>query len=338
MTRRNGLPARVYLRNGRYFYVDLQGKWHALTRESAGLPAMYRAHAALLDGEVSGDLLPAVITRWADAKIQAGEWRESTQDDMRRVTSQLAAAWAEFRPDQVTTPEAVRYLKAFLAKPRTYNLHRGTLRQVLSYAALEGLRAGHNPIDDIPQRKMPKRVRIVTPAEIDAMVAALMQAKRGGPAHVRMLGLCLKTGQRISDILECRAQQCTDEGIEFDQGKTGAALVVEWDDELRELVTQCFEGRDQVGYLLVQGTGKPYTYSGVHSAWVRAMGRAGIEGLHVHDLRGEAGARLTDMLGPYAAQLLLGHTSVTMTEAYTRNKTRRRAKPAPLRKGPGKAA
>jgi integrase len=164
------------------------------------------------------------------------------------------------------------------------------------------------------------------------MAKALMTQRRGGPAHVRMLGLCLKTGQRISDVLKCRAQDCTDEGIEFDQGKTGAPLLVEWDDELRALVDQCFEGRDRIGYLLVQSTGNPYRYSGVKSACQRAMAKSGVEDLHIHDLRGEAGARLADLLGPYAAQLLLGHGSIRMTEHYIAGKTRRRAKPAPMAK------
>lgn len=38
------------------------------------------------------------------------------------------------------------------------------------------------------------------------------------------------------------------------------------------------------------------------------------------------------MLGPYAAQQLLGHSSIRMTEDYIKQKTRRRTKAAPMRK------
>lgn len=335
MTRKNGLPRRVYLKHGRYWHIDLSGKWHALTREADGLPAMYRALARLTDAEKASDRMPAVITRWLDAKTAAGDWSDGTKTDIERVAARISKQFIEFRPDQVKTPHCATYLKAFLAKPRTYNLHRSVLRQVLSAAALEGLREGYNPVDDVPQRKLRKRIRVVSAAELDAMAAALMQAQRGGPAHVRMLGLCLKTGQRIGDVLKFRAQDCTDDGLVVDQGKTDAPLIVEWDDELRELVDQCFEGRDRIGYLLVKSTGERYAYAGVRSAWVRAMARAGIEDLHIHDLRGEAGARLTDLVGPYAAQLLLGHTSIKMTEDYVRGKTRRRAQAAPLKRTKG---
>jgi integrase len=293
---------------------------------------MFRARAAITEQARAGDMMPAVVSRWLEEKAAAGDWSEDTKTDMDRVAAAISKRFLDFRPYQVTTPVCAEYLKTYLKKPRTYNLHRSVLRQVMAAAAREGLREGHNPIDNIPQRKLAKRVRIVTPAEIDAMAAALMKAKRGGPAHVRMLGLCLKTGQRIGDVLKFRAQDCTDEGVIVDQGKTGAPLVVEWDAELKALVDECFAGRDRIGFLLVQSTGQPYRYSGVRSAWVRAMERAGIEDLHIHDLRGEAGARLADMLGPYAAQLLLGHASVKMTEQYIAGKTRKRAKPAPMKK------
>lgn len=332
MTRKNGLPKRVYLKHSRYWFVAVDGSWRGLTRERDGLPAMFRALAALTGAEAAHDMMPAVVSRWLEAKTAAGDWSDGVQRDMERVAAVLSRRLAQFTPAQVTTPIAAQLLKAYLGKPRTYNLYRSVLRQVLSSAAIEGLREGHNPTDNIPQRKSRPRTRIVTPAEIDAMAASFMLAKRGGETHVRTLGLLLKTGQRISDVLAIVAQDLTDDGIEFDQGKTGERLLVEWDDELRALIDACYAGRDRIGPAIVQSTGKPYTYSGVRSAWVRAMAAAGISDLHIHDLRGEAGARITDLAGPYAAQLLLGHSSIKMTEAYIRSKTRRRATPAPLKK------
>lgn len=329
---RTGLPTRVYLKHGRYWYVAPGNKWHGLTRERDGLAAMYRALAALVDTDRASDLMPAVLARWADAKRAEGKWEDSTERDMLRCIDYLSKRFAEFRPAEVTTPIAFEALKPWLGKPRSFNRVRSVLKQAMSHANLEGLREGHNPVDDVPQRILKKRIRIVTPAEVDAMAKALMEAKRGGPAHVRMLGLCLKTGQRIGDVLRFRAQDLTDEGLLVTQGKTGEPLLIEWDDELRRIVDECFAGRDRIGPLLVQSTGKAYRYAGVRSAWVRAMARAGIEDLHIHDLRGEAGASLSAVLGPYAAQQLLGHRSVKMTEHYIAGKRRKVAKPAPLQK------
>jgi len=328
MTRKDGLPRRVYLKHGRYWYVQLDGKWRGLTREKDGLPAMLRELARLHEGEIRGHLLPAVITRWQQDKEAAGEWESSTRRNMERVCKQLAGRFVEFSPSQVTAPVVAQYLKPYLNRPRTYNLHRSVLRQVMSFAALEGLRDGHNPVDDVPQRKLAKRRRIVTDAEVLKIKAELMKAKRGGRAHCVMVDLCMLTGQRIGDVLRMRWQDVTDDGLLVDQGKTGEPLLIEWTPALRAAVDACAEGRDKIGHLLVQSTGKPYRYSGVRSAWVRALERAEIEDLNIHDLRGRAGADVTDERGPYEAQKLLGHASVTMTEGYTRGKTRRRARPS----------
>jgi integrase len=326
--KRDGLPRRVYAKHGRYWHVSPDGKWHALTKVKAGLPAMHRALAGLLETEVTGDRMPSVVARWADSKETAGEWEESTRRNMGRVCAHVAQAFAEFRPNQITTPVCAQYLRQFLATGRTYNLHRSVLRQVLSFAALEGLRDGHNPCDDVPQRKLAKRRRIVTDAEIAAIKTAALQATRGGPALVQMIELALLTGQRIGDLLKLRWQDVTEQGVLFDQQKTGEPLLVAWSPALRKVINACGNGRDRIGFVLVTSTGTPYRYAGIRSAWDRACARAGVEDLHIHDMRGRAGVDATEADGPHAAQRLLGHSSITMTEAYTRGKTRNKAKPA----------
>lgn len=323
---KSGLPRRVYLKHGRYWYVaPADGKWHGLTREREGLPAMLRALATLTDQAATSDRMPGVITRWLDSKVASGEWEESTRRNMERIAAYMAKRFRTAWPREFTPPHCAAYLKEFLDRPRTYNVHRSVLRQVLSFAALEGLREGHNPIDDVPQRKLKRRQRIVTDAEIAAIKRALMGTKRGGEAHCLMIDLAMLTGQRISDVLRMRWQDVTDEGVLVDQGKTDAKLLIEWTPALRAAVAACAKSRERIGHLLVQSTGKPYRYAGVRSAWVRACAKAGVEDLHIHDMRGRAGADIADEFGPYAAQMLLGHESVTMTEGYIRGKTRRRA-------------
>lgn len=326
MTRNTGLPRRVYLRHGRYYFVDLDGRWRPLTREKHGLPAMLRALATLTDTEAASDRMPAVITRWYDEKMAAGDWCDGMQDNMQRIAARLSARFAQFTPADVTAPVCAEYLRAYLPKPRTYNMHRSVLRQVLSFAALEGLRAGYNPADDVPQRKLTQRSRIVTDAEIARIKAALMTAARGGPAHCLMIDLAMMTGQRIGDVIRMRWQDVLDDGIAVRQGKTGAQMLIEWSPPLKAAIDACAEGRDRIGYLLVQSTGKPYLYAGIRSAWDRACAKAGVEDLHIHDLRGRAGADRADEAGIEAAQQLLGHDGIRMTEGYVRGKRLRRAK------------
>jgi integrase len=55
----------------------------------------------------------------------------------------------------------------------------------------------------------------------------------------------------------------------------------------------------------------------VQTAWETTCSRAGIEGLHFHDLRREFGSRLLDQGVPLTViQNYLGHTTVTTTAKY----------------------
>lgn len=322
---RSDMPRRVYLRHGSYYFVTLAGKWIKLSREREGLPAMYRALATLTEREARTDLMPAVIVRWLDSKRP--EWAAKTAVDQERIANEMAEAFADFRPAAVTTPVCAEYLRRYAVTPRTHNLHRTMLRQVLAFAALEGLREGHNPIDNIPTKRVEGRRRVVTDAEVKAIKAAALQQARNGEALVQMIDLALLTGQRISDLIGLRWQDVSDAGLSVQQGKTGVRLLIEWTPALRAAIAACERG-DKIGHLLKTQSGRGYRYSGIRSAWVRACARAGVEDLNIHDLRGRAGV---DALGDdediRQAQRLLGHAGERMTRHYVQGKYARKVKP-----------
>lgn len=335
MIRKNsGLPPRVYLKHGAYYLVTLQNKWVRLCAEKEGLPAMYRALAEFVDADTTKDRMPAVIQRWYDSKIEAGDWSSQKQkDDQKRAADHMAGEFDEIKPAQVTTPLCATYLKPFLSKSRTYNLHRTMLRQVLSFAALEGLRAGANPVDDVPRRKTPGRHRVVTDAEVKALKDAAKLQPRNGAALVQMIDLAMLTGQRIGDVLRLRWQDVTDAGLLFDQGKGQGRtkLLVKWSPALRAAIKACAKG-DKIGHVLKSERGTGYTYGGLRSSWDRLCERAKVEDLNIHDLRGRAGVdALLDDDGEEdikAAQKLLGHSSEGMTRHYVKGKYHRRVKPS----------
>ena len=335
MIRKNsGLPPRVYAKHNAYYLVTLANKWVRLCAIKDGLPMMYRALAEFTDAGAARELMPAVIGRWYDSKIEEKAWSTDKQKaDQKRIADQIAEAFVEFKPGQVTTPIAAAYLKAYISTARTYNLHRTSLRQILSYAALEGLRAGANPIDDIPRRKTPGRHRVVTDEEVQALKEAALQQRRNGRALVQMIDLAMLTGQRISDVIGLRWQDVTKQGLLFDQGKGQgrSKLLVKWSPALRAAIEACAKG-DRIGHVLISERGTGYRYSGIRSSWDRLCERAGVENLNIHDLRGRAGVdALLDDDGEEdikAAQNLLGHKSEGMTRHYVDGKYHRRVKPA----------
>lgn len=325
---KRSLPTRVYLRHGSYHYCRLDGKWVKLSRERDGLPAMYRALANLTESTRNADMMPAVITRWLDERKAEGEWSDGYTADQERIAAVMARKLAQFRPSQLTAAACKQYLSAFVQTKRTYNWHRTMLRQVMSFAALEGLRDGHNPVDDVPTKTLAGRKRIVTDAELAALKKGALQATRNGEALVQMIDLATLTGQRIGDLIRLRWQDVTDAGILVQQGKTGERLLIEWTPALRAAIAACVRG-DKIGHVLQTQSGRGYRYAGIRSAWVRACERAGVEDLNIHDLRGRAGV---DAMGEEqdirAAQKLLGHKSEAMSRHYTEGKYHKKVKPS----------
>lgn len=122
MTRNDGLPRRVYVKHGRYYYVRPDTKWVALTLVKDGLPPMLRALAELHDTAIHGHMMPAIATRWAQSKETAGEWESSMRRNMERVLKELAHRFADFSPAQVTTPIVAQYLKPYLDRPPSLDL------------------------------------------------------------------------------------------------------------------------------------------------------------------------------------------------------------------------
>lgn len=327
---RSDLPRRVYEKHGSYYFVTPAAKWIRLCRVSDGLPAMYRALARLTDQEANSQRMPAVISRWMDSKRE--EWSPGHAEDQERIAKHMAARFAEFLPSDVSTPVCAQYLKALSGKPRTHNQHRSMLRQVLAFAAVEGLREGHNPVDNIAPKKTAPRIRVVTDDELRAMKAAALLQSRNGEALVRMIDLAVITGQRIGDLIKIRWQDVTEQGIVIVQGKGKGRvrLLIEWSPALRAAVDACAAGTERIGHLLKTQSGHGYRYAGIRSAWDRAAARAGIEDLHIHDLRGRSGVDALEAAGQdiKAAQRLLGHTSEAMTRQYVEGKFAKRVKPA----------
>lgn len=328
---RSDLPKRVYLKHGRYYYVRPDGKWIPLTREREGLPAMFSMLAEVMDTDIIGDMLPAVIARWLKQRAEDGAWSEGHRVDMERITKAIAYEFDEIAPGQVTTKLVADYLRPLRVKKRTHNQHRTALRQILDFAATEGLRQGANPVDPTEPVKQDKRTRVVTDEEIEALKAGALLQTRNGEALVQMIDIAMLTGQRIGDVINMRWQDVTDRGVLVDQGKRGgeAKLLIQWSPALKAAVEACADGRERIGFLLKTQSGGGYRYAGIRSAWDRACVRAGIDDLNIHDLRGRAGV---DAMGEEedvrAAQKLLGHTSEGMTRHYVEGKFHKRVKPA----------
>ena len=139
--------------------------------------------------------------------------------------------------------------------------------------------------------------------------------------------LAYLTSQRRGDLLKLRLDRVTDEGIMIQQGKTGARVLVEWTDRLRECVAELRALPRPVRgmYLICTRGGQPYTDSGFKALWGRAMTAWVAEGgerFTFHDLRAKAVTRMVE--DGRQARDLSGHaTDAMVNKVYDRRAFKR---------------
>lgn len=298
------LPARMYLRHGRYYYVA-DGKWKPLSRDYAEALQQYSRHTSSV-----GDGMPALIDRFL---IEVASTKSAkTQKEYKRLGEKLKSIFAEFTPRQVK-PHHVAKIIDHQAKtaPTQANRMRSLLSVVFAHAVRWGL-TDANPCRDVKGISVKKRDRYITDEEFQAV------KDKANPSIACIMDFCYFTAQRISDVLKVKLSEVTPEGVYFEQGKTGKRLMVAMTPEMQEVVDRAKKLHSKVrGFTLFHGRGgRPYGYFGVSAMFRRACKAAGVENFHLHDIRAKA---LTDASRQgLNAQRLAGHKSAAMTEHYVK--------------------
>jgi integrase len=239
-------------------------------------------------------------------------------------------------------------------QPRTYNLMRSGLMELMRYA--EGKETdgvpfrdpGTNPVPSIKRQATPARDRYPTDSEVRRIKFAAMVGRpdrwgrRGlnpsGPMVAALIDLAYLTGQRIGDLLNLRwnkkaatdsegnvsAPYVAEEGIFFKPsktaGSTGAKVLITWTPRLRGVLERIekHKGRSLQGHVATNQDGRPLVYSTFATAYWRACDRAGIKGLHFHDLKAKALTDTAKLHGKKAAQTKGAHSTERQTEDYLR--------------------
>ncbi|GKS68947.1 site-specific recombinase XerC [Nitrosomonas sp. PY1] len=159
----------------------------------------------------------------------------------------------------------------------------------------------------------------------DAMYNAVHQAA-SQPLRDAM-DLAYLTGQRPSDVLKMTEHDIQDGSITVTQNKTGAKLRISIEGELRLLIARIIDRKSLYKirslYLIVDDTGQRYTYNSFRGQFDKARELAGInkKDFQFRDIRAKAGTDKAESSGDIRqAQRQLGHSSVTMTETYIRER------------------
>jgi integrase len=304
-THNKHLPRNVYLRHGAYWYVK-GGKW---TRIGATLKEALTRYASLYEG-APGSM--AELIAKAMPTLTKGK-SANTVMQYKIAGRKLAKILAEFRPEDVQQ-KTVAGMKLQLEKtPNMANRCISVLRLVFDFA-VEHQIVPANPAIGVRRHVEVKRKRLLELAELSAIYTA------AGPRLRVIIDLCLRTGQRIGDVLKIKRADLTQDGIRFMQQKTGAKIIVPWSTELREVVDRAKTLNQNIRAftLLHNRRGKAPDYRTVREQWDKACKAAKVSDAHLHDLRAMS-ATWAKRQG-LDATLLLGHTSVIQTARYLRDR------------------
>jgi integrase len=303
------LPPCVYQKHGSYWHVK-GGRW---TKIGKSLHAALTAYAAAHESPPPQGSMAALIDE-ALAEIRRGI-KPSTLRQYEQAAKTLKRKLIEFAPEQVRPRHVAQLKKALANTPNMANRCLSVLGQVFAYALeqqLPGVDA--NPVVGIRRHKETKRTRLISLIEYVGI------REQAGPRLQVIMDLCVRTGQRIGDVLKIRRADLVEEGIRFEQRKTGAKRIVPWTPELRSVVerAKALHGNIRALTLLHNRRGKTPDYRTVKLQWDRACKAAGVTDAHLHDLRAVAATWAKKQAKNPTA--LLGHTSPAQTARYLRDR------------------
>lgn len=256
-----------------------------------------------------------------------------TQEDNRRELLKLLAFFDDPPcPLEAITPVRVRQYLTWRTSGGTgmvrANREKALLSHIWNFARDKGYTALPNPCAGIKGFKETGRDAYIEDDQYQAIRAAADTVVQDA------MDLAYLIGQRPADVLSLTEMDVRDGVVNIKQGKTKAKLRIAVEGELAVLLERLRSRK--VGstvhntYLIVSERGEPVSVTAMSRRWAKACAAAGIEGLQFRDLRAKAATDKADSAGDIReAQRQLGHTTVAMTEHYTRQ--RRGQKTTPTR-------
>ena len=186
-----GLPRRVYMKHGAYFFVPREPmldprdpaskakkSWLFLARVEDGEAKLYAELGKLLDEKrmIAGSM-PFACAEFKANKL--GEYTDETRKDYTRYLDLIAAVFEDFHAAQVTTKDCADFLRAkFKGKANTARKVAALLGKLFRYIIGElGLRQD-NPMDqlDLGAYKTTRLTKLPTHEQIKAIRAGGMES------------------------------------------------------------------------------------------------------------------------------------------------------------------
>lgn len=235
-----------------------------------------------------------------------------TRKDYVRHLATLDKAFGHYGIDELRPKDIGLFLRVPKGKIQR-NRQVAVLSAIYSLAVGSWFVAENNPCLRVKRNPSKPRDRYITDAEF-AVVYWM------APDSVQLaMSLALLTGQRQGDIISLKWEQCTPEGITFQQSKTGKKLRVKMSKHLKYILARAKRQPPDSPkeYVIRTRSGERYTSEGFRALWQRVMrkvkeAKALESPFTFHDIRAKC---VSDSSSLEAAMNRAGHQSMQMTRS-----------------------
>ncbi len=320
-----GLPARVYMRSGTFYYVHPTGKWENLGRElgSARKKAEHYSDPTGTYGTMAWFLDQFIAD--CEQRVRAGNLKQRTLDDYTGDLPVLKAFFGDMLPTEIEPNHVTEYLTIGLDGGRgvSANREKACLSSCLSWmlrSPIHNAGLQINPClraSGVRRNPEKKRERYVTHDEYKAVFAVAGRSVR------LMMELVYRTLQRPEvDVLAWTPsnirKKSGGEVLSFRQSKTQKLIDIGLTGELCELVRVAIGEVPQLRQPIVHTLeGTAYTYDGLSAMLKRHQVKAGVASFGFRDLKGKGATDMWLAGEPIERiQMLCGHASKSTTEIY----------------------
>jgi integrase len=317
-------PPGVTLKHGRYYRVqclaDRKQKWHPLSREADGLPALYEA-LAKYEANPTPVLPPGIqihINGWLSDTLHEASAAE--QKEIKRMSDTIAHCFSQFQVIDITPKDIYAFVNEWVkeGKLRTAQRYMSVLKKFFTWAIIQGLRSD-NPASVISTKAPAPNRRYITDAEYTAIRAKCL------PMVQLFADLCYLTGQRSTDIRELQWSSINCQMIHFVPSKTedssGKSVDVPLTAPIIDVLIQLDEMR--LGkHVIHTRTGTVYTAHGIGTLWERARIEAGVDaGATIKALRAKHATDAKKLgYSEQEIQVSLAHTDAGTTRTYLKER------------------
>lgn len=323
-----GLPTRVYLRSGRFYYVHpLDGRWESIGTDLA--TAKRVAEALNSGGPAHGSMeywLKKFLVR-CEQRVAAKTLAPRSLEDYQDNVDDLVPFFGKMSPALIKSRHVAEYLDDQLNDGRAVRGNReiACLSACFSWM-VERDHAGLevNAAKGVKRNPEASRERYVSDEEFQKVHEHCSLVVRV------WLQLIYRTLQRPSDVLRWTRSESLKvvdgvEVLQFRQSKTGVEITIALSQDMKDLFEAVRLDRAEQkkaassDYLICTEAGEPYTLSGIVSMASRYIKESGVD-FAPYDAKAKGA---TDMFTSQSHSIeeisqLCGHKSITTTQIYIR--------------------